>query len=157
GLAKRRQRTSAIHASVPSTAIATADTDTKASYPRVWRAILWEICSGQPACSAIQPNQTVAQASEKHITANQSSELTTPRRKVGSENAASPPAGTARRLYSQAQASARKSITPTGHRMNSSGIQMCGPNSQVRQRQIASRARRQVGHRNQGRPRKMLR
>src|SRR5690606_2784328 len=111
-----------------------------------WRAMLCEICSGQPACKAIQPSQTVAQVSEKHMTANQSSELTTPRRSVGRAKAASTAAGTAMRLYSGSNGSARNSMMTKGHSTNIKGIQMCGANSQARQRQMASRAKGQVGH-----------
>ncbi len=51
-------------------------------------AMLRAILAGQPKCSATQPSQAVAAVSEKHITANQSSVLTTARRSVGREQRA---------------------------------------------------------------------
>src|SRR5690606_12216143 len=118
--------------------------------------MLCEICSGQPVCSAIQPSHTVAVVSEKHMTANQSSELTMPRRSVGRENAARMADGTASRLYSGSNVSARNTMMMSGHAANVSGIQMWGAASHERQRQMANKAKGQVGQRNQGRSRRVL-
>src|SRR5690554_1809582 len=118
--------------------------------------MLWAIWRGQPVCKAIQPSHTVAVDSEKHMTANQSSELTTPRRRVGSAKAARTAAGTAIRLYSGSKASTRNTMVSRGHNANMMGISMCGEASQARQRQIARIANGQVGHRNQGRSRSVL-
>src|SRR5690606_17174942 len=116
--------------------------------------MLCEICSGQPVCSAIQPSHTVAVVSEKHMTANQSSEFTMPRRRVGSEKAARMAQGTANRLYSGSKLSARNRMMMSGQTANIKGMKMCGAVSHKRQRQMASKANGQVGHRNQGRSRK---
>ncbi|CFN68572.1 Uncharacterised protein [Bordetella pertussis] len=119
----------------------------------VWRAILREICAGQPKCSATQPSQAVAAVSEKHITANQSSVLTTPRRSVGSEKAPRMAQGTASMAYSASLGPSRNSSISAAVAASTSGTQIWGAYSQARQRQIASRASGQVGHRYQGRSR----
>src|SRR3546814_1898917 len=113
--------------------------------------MLCAICVGQPSCRAIHPSQTVAVVSEKHITANQSSEFTIPRRRVGSANAARMAAGTAMRLYSGSNGSARNSMITNGHSRNMNGIEMWGAVSHDRQRQRAKRAKGQVSQRNQAR------
>src|SRR5690554_5779655 len=118
--------------------------------------MLFAILGGQPVCSATQPSQTVAHVREKHMTANQSSELTTPRRKVGRAKDASTALGTASRLYSGSKTSARNSMSTSGARANISGTQIWGAFIQARQRHNASRANGQVGHRNQGRSRSRL-
>src|SRR5690606_13583420 len=103
-----------------------------------------------------QPSHTVAAVSEKHITANQSSELTTARRSVGSEKAASTAVGTAIKAYSGSKTSAKKHIVSNGHAMNINGTQIWGDASQARQLHSASSAKGQVGQRNQGRSRNRL-
>ena len=57
--------------------------------------MLIDICLGIPKCRAIQPSQAQVIVTEKHISANQSSVLTTPRRMVGNAKAASTASGTA--------------------------------------------------------------
>src|SRR5690606_3075533 len=104
----------------------------------------------------IQPSQTVAVVSEKHITANQSSEFTIPRRKVGREKAARIADGTASRAYSGSKESARKTMATSGHAANIKGSQICGAVSHERQRHMASSARGQVGQMNKCRPRRAL-
>src|SRR5690606_19251289 len=101
--------------------------------------MLCEICSGQPVCRAIQPSHTVAVVSEKHMTANQSSELTMPRRRVGREKAAKMADGTAIRLYSGSKLSARNTMMMSGQAANIKGIQIWGEVSHERQRHMASR------------------
>src|SRR5690606_3277457 len=114
GLVRTRQRTTATQASVTATAARQASQDIWGSNPAVCLAMLPAILRGQPKCSATHPSQTVAAVSEKHMTANQSSVLTMPRRKVGSENAASTAHGTT-------------SIMNSG----SDGCTMAGSNSSV--------------------------
>src|SRR5690606_24106309 len=118
--------------------------------------ILCAICRGHPVCKAIQPSHTVAVVNEKHITANQSRELTTPRRSVGREKAARTAAGRATRLYSGSKASTWNTMVASGIAANIKGIHMCGDVSHERQRHTASKAKGQVGQRNQGKSRKVL-
>src|SRR5690606_24643460 len=117
--------------------------------------MLRAICAGQPKCSAIQPSQAVATVSEKHITANQSSVLTTPRRSVGRENAARIAQGTASMMNSESVGSSRKNSSSPAQATATSGSQMWGAYSQSRQRHTASTASGQVGHRYQGRSRRV--
>src|SRR5690554_229973 len=118
--------------------------------------MLCEILGGQPVCKANHPSHTVAHVNEKHITANQSSELTIPLRNVGNANAASTALGTAIRLYSGSKTFLRKSMNTKGVSANISGTQMCGALVQSRQRHNAKSAKGQVGHKNQGKSRSML-
>ncbi len=115
--------------------------------------MLREICAGQWKCSATQPSQAVATVSEKHMTANQSSVFTTPRRRVGSENAPSTAHGTASSTNSESPASSTKNRMTVEHASSIRGTQMCGAWIQARQRQMASSASGQVGHRYHGRSR----
>lgn len=126
GLTRRRQTTSAIQPSVKTTARAKATQEMTGSYPVVWRPMLRAICAGQWKCNAIQPSHAVAAVSEKHITANQSSVLTTPRRKVGSENAPSTAQGTASSTYSESLASSNPNSTRAEQISSISGNQICG-------------------------------
>src|SRR5690606_17984685 len=90
------------------------------------------------------------------MTANQSSELTTARRKVGKAKAANTAVGTAIKAYSGSNTSARNSMMISGQALNDSGTQMWGAVSQLRQLHSASNAKGQVGQRNQGRSRSRL-
>ncbi|MNQ82104.1 hypothetical protein D3C85_971470 [compost metagenome] len=88
--------------------------------------MLREICAGHWKCSATQPSHAVAAVREKHITANQSSVLTTPRRKVGSENAPSTAQGTTSSTYSESVASSSPNSTSAEQASSISGSQICG-------------------------------
>src|SRR5690606_40684661 len=101
--------------------------------------MLRAICAGQPKCSAIQPSQAVATVSEKHITANQSSVLTTPRRSVGRENAARIAQGTASMMNSESVGSSRKNSSSPAQATATSGSQMWGAYSQSRQDRKSTR------------------
>src|SRR5690606_12001695 len=118
--------------------------------------MLAAIWAGQPACSATQPSQTVAAVSEKHIMANQSRVLITPRRKVGRARAARMALGTASVLYSGSKGSALASSVSRAPMAKLSGMATCGARNQPRQRHSARRASGQVGQRNHGRSRRML-
>src|SRR5699024_12031429 len=113
--------------------------------------MLWAIFGGQPLCCAAHPSQTVAMASEKHITANQSRALTRPRLSVGSAKAASTAQGTASRLNSGSDALSTNRMKAAGRAANMSGTQICGAAYQPRQRHNANSVNGQTGHKNQGR------
>lgn len=88
--------------------------------------MLRDIWAGHWKFTATQPSQAVATVSEKHMTANQSSVFTTPRRRVGSENAASTAQGTASSAYSESDGSASPNSSRAELINSISGTQICG-------------------------------